>query len=110
MKLSSWVKTLTAMSTPNISGPNNTTVGWVSELLMKMEQGSDWAQTQDLALCNTFFTKPNSHLVTYSSGNHKKQVDFWAFSLLPKLLKEPSRDRKHSDDYRPDSVILCAMF
>ncbi|KAI0986366.1 hypothetical protein GJ496_004914 [Pomphorhynchus laevis] len=38
----------------------------------------DWAQAQDLALCNTFFAKRNSHLVTYSSGNHKTQIDFWA--------------------------------
>ena len=30
----------------------------------------------DLAICNTFFVKPENHLVTYESGGNKSQIDY----------------------------------
>jgi exonuclease III len=46
------------------------------------------AEQLDLALCNTFFAKRPSHLVTYSSGGHSSQIDFWAVPCgsLPKVM------------------------
>lgn len=36
----------------------------------------DFAEAHDLCVCNTFFKKRNTHLVTYVSGNNKSQIDF----------------------------------
>ena len=36
----------------------------------------DFAVALDLMIANTFFRKRESHLVTFSSGQHSSQIDF----------------------------------
>ena len=36
----------------------------------------DFCTATNLAITNTFFVKPNSHLITYHSGCHFTQVDY----------------------------------
>ena len=36
----------------------------------------DFAVAFDLIIANTFFRKRESHLVTFSSGQHSSQIDF----------------------------------
>ena len=36
----------------------------------------DFAVAFDLMIANTFFKKRESHLVTFSSGQHSSQIDF----------------------------------
>jgi len=38
----------------------------------------EFAEAHDLVLANTYFVKPENHLVTYASGDHKTQIDYWA--------------------------------
>ena len=40
------------------------------------EEVLDFAVAFDLMLANTFFQKRESHLVTFSSGQHTSQIDF----------------------------------
>lgn len=36
----------------------------------------NFAESHDLAICNTFFKKRESHLITYYSGHKKTQIDY----------------------------------
>ena len=36
----------------------------------------DFAESHALAICNTFFRKRESHMITYYSGNNKTQIDY----------------------------------
>jgi hypothetical protein len=44
------------------------------------EEVLNFTITFDLLIANTFFTKRDSHLVTYSIGHHSSQIDF---NLIP---------------------------
>ena len=41
------------------------------------DQVLEFAEACDLAVTNTFFKKRPSHLITYSSGGHCTQIDYW---------------------------------
>ena len=36
----------------------------------------EFGSAMELAVCNTFFNKPEDHLVTYASGNARSQIDY----------------------------------
>jgi hypothetical protein len=49
----------------------------------------DCAEAHDLAIANTFFKKRHSHKVTYISGAHETQIDYWLIRRSDlKLVKD----------------------